>query len=174
MASKRTPKVQAFDCAEAGEVVLKLSGRAVLLVLGECAVELKSRNVAPLAAARGAASVVHDLRVQRALKAMQREPERRWSVAALAKLAGASRAAFAKAFLAALGCSPRQWLREQRLELARTLLSQSDAGLAEIAERSGYANEFGLSRAFKRRFGVAPGRFRRGLRTVTLDLRCAA
>jgi transcriptional regulator GlxA family with amidase domain len=113
---------------------------------------------------------VVDLRVARALKAMREQPAQPWCVKRLAKLAGASRASFARLFQRATGKSPKRWLRGHRLELVAARLVSSDQTLAEIAAQVGYVSEFALSRAFKRHFGVAPAHYRQ-TRLVT---RCAA
>lgn len=120
-------------------------------------------------APRPQAKVV-DLRVARALRAMQAEPTRRFRVRELAKLAGASRATFARLFHAATGRSPIRYLTERRLEQAATLLVTTCSPLAQIAEQTGYASEFALSRAFKRHHGVAPTHFR----SDPSPIRCAS
>jgi transcriptional regulator GlxA family with amidase domain len=102
-----------------------------------------------------------DSHVERALAAMKREPSRRWTVAALAREAGLSRAPFARRFERAMGVPPLRYLTELRLRHAATRLVTSDAPLAEIATAIGYATEFSFAKAFKRAFGVAPGIFRR-------------
>ncbi len=101
-----------------------------------------------------------DTQIDRALAAMNADPRRRWTVAELARIAGLSRAAFARRFAKACGVGPVQHLIERRLQLAADQLLTSDASLAEIADAVGYATEFAFSKAFKRRFGLAPGRFR--------------
>jgi transcriptional regulator GlxA family with amidase domain len=101
-----------------------------------------------------------DLRVARALKAMREAPSQSWNVQRLAKLAGASRATFARLFLGATGKSPKRWLREHRLELAARRLASTDDTLAEVAAHVGYVSEFALSRAFKRHHGIAPALYR--------------
>lgn len=98
--------------------------------------------------------------VDRAIAAMEAEPRRRWTVAALARVAGLSRAPFARRFREATGTTPLRWLGEHRLELARARLLTSDASLAEIAFAVGYGSEFALSKAFKRRVGIAPRFYR--------------
>lgn len=115
-------------------------------------------------------SNVTDLRVARALKAMRDEPARAWDVRRLAKLAGASRACFARLFQRSMGKSPKRWLREHRLELAAVRLLATDETLAKVAAHVGYVSEFSLSRAFKRHYGIAPGEYRAG----SLTVRCAA
>jgi transcriptional regulator GlxA family with amidase domain len=111
-----------------------------------------------------------DLRVARALRAMQQEPARPFRVAELAKVAGASRATFARLFIAATGRTPIRFLTERRLELAAQLLVTTQAPLSHIAERTGYKTEFALSRAFKRHHGLAPAHYRGSAGPV----RCAA
>jgi transcriptional regulator GlxA family with amidase domain len=95
---------------------------------------------------------------------MRAEPTRRWTVARLGRIAGLSRAAFARRFSRALGISPLRWLAEHRLSLAKRLLSESDIPLAAIAAEVGYGCEFAFAKAFKRIIGIAPGVFRRRLR----------
>ena len=113
---------------------------------------------------------VLDLRIARVLRAVRNEPTRRFSVRDLAKLAGASRASFARLFRAAVGSSPQRWLRLRRLGQAAELLASTDETLAAIATQVGYLSEFSLSRAFKRHYGVAPAHYRRASSTI----RCAA
>jgi AraC-like DNA-binding protein len=114
---------------------------------------------------------VVDLRVARALAAVKAEPNRRFSVQELAKVAGASRASFARLFRAQVGTSPQRFLRARRLEQAAALLVGTDERLSRIALRVGYLNEFALSRAFKRHYGVAPARYRQ---QSAFTIRCAA
>ncbi|MEV4068010.1 helix-turn-helix domain-containing protein [Nonomuraea dietziae] len=41
------------------------------------------------------------------------------------------------------------------------MLRESDAQLGEVATRVGYTSEFAFANAFKREYGLAPGRYRR-------------
>lgn len=155
------------------ELVVRATGEDLVIIIeGDGELELVRSPAAEHAVVPHA--LPRDLRVERALAALRAEPERRFSVSELAKIAGASRATFVRSFTRAVGFTPSAWLAAQRLERARTLLVETDAGLAELASRTGYASEFSLSRAFKRRFGVAPGVLRRATRNATLRLRCAA
>jgi AraC-like DNA-binding protein len=108
-----------------------------------------------------AAARPKDAQVDRAIEAMKVTPTRRWTVASLARVAGLSRAAFARRFARATGVAPLRWLTEHRMELARARLLETDALLAAIAAEVGYACEFAFAKAFKRIVGVAPGTFRR-------------
>jgi hypothetical protein len=67
--------------------------------------------------------------------------------------------------------------REPRLDAVRDMLvrelssppslsevARSDEGLASVAARAGFADQSHLTREFKRRYGVTPGRYRRAHR----------
>lgn len=94
------------------------------------------------------------------LRAMHREPEKTWSVAALARLSGMSRTRFANRFLDSLGETPGRYLTRIRMEKARELLHRSTLPLARIAQRAGYGTDVAFARAFKRAFGMSPSRYR--------------
>jgi transcriptional regulator GlxA family with amidase domain len=112
-----------------------------------------------------------DRHVERAIEAMTREPNRKWTVASLAKIAGLSRAAFARRFVKAAGAPPLAYLTELRMQLAAARLRETDDTLAAIAIAVGYVSEFAFAKAFKRQFGRAPGLFRR---SSPFTLRAAA
>jgi len=113
----------------------------------------------------GRAARAFDRRVSRVLELMRSNPAERWTVEALAKAAGLSRAAFARRFLAELGVPPLRYLAELRMQRAAELLAEGDGSLAAIAAEVGYDSEFAFSRAFKRHTGEAPGVFRRRSRS---------
>jgi AraC-like DNA-binding protein len=118
------------------------------------------------AAGGGAAPhLPEDASVARVLEVMRARPNERWTLAALAKIAGLSRAQFVRRFTAFVGVAPLRYLCETRLQLAMELLANGDDSLAVIAERVGYESEFAFSRAFKRFAGEAPAFFRRRLRS---------
>lgn len=109
-----------------------------------------------------------DLGVARAKRAMSDAPHERWTVASLARLAGASRAAFARKFKRETKRSPMAWLRDLRLARAEDALRDPTTTLAAIAATVGYADGFALSRAFKRWVGIAPATFRRAQHGTTI------
>ncbi|MEU6606536.1 helix-turn-helix transcriptional regulator [Streptomyces shenzhenensis] len=73
---------------------------------------------------------------------------------------GMSRVAFTRRFTAIVGKPPMTYVRDWRLACAARLLRESDASLAVIARQIGYSTEFAFAGAFRRAFGVSPGRFR--------------
>lgn len=82
-------------------------------------------------------------------------------LAALAAECGLSPAHFAKAFKAGTGLTPHGWLQQCRLERARALLRQPGMALAEVAQRSGFADQSHFTRIFRRATGQSPGAWRR-------------
>ena len=117
-----------------------------------------------------------DPRIERARGAIAARPAERWTVAKLARIAGLSRAAFARRFAAELGVPPLQHVTAVRMRLAAELLAANDASLATVAAAVGYATEFALSRAFRRLVGEPPGAYRRRVRDAALPSapRCLA
>ncbi len=106
-------------------------------------------------------AALRDPRLVRALHRIHENGEERIDVGELARIAGMSRSAFITGFREKTGMPPGRYLLEWRMLKARHLL-QAGQTLAEIAERVGYGSEAAFVRAFKRRFGETPGRFRRG------------
>ena len=118
--------------------------------------------------------LLFDEYVAKAIVAMMKDPSRKWTVAALARIAGLSRAAFARRFSRATGRPPLRWLTEHRLRLAQKMLAGTELGLAGVATEIGYVSEFAFAKAFKRLFGIAPGLFRRNVNRTTQPIRAAA
>lgn len=115
-----------------------------------------------------------DPRIIRALARMTSELTSRFTVASLAKIAGMSRAAFARRFSTELGTPPLRYLAELRLAHAAKLLVEEGTSLGQLSKRVGYESEFALSRAFKRKFGEAPASFRKRYRAAASTIRSAA
>jgi AraC-like DNA-binding protein len=109
----------------------------------------------------GWAAVIRDPALSTALDNMQNKPEIGWTVGALARSSGLSRATFARRFTDTVGQPPMAYLTWWRIGLAKQLLNESDLPLSAIASRTSYASEFAFSKAFKREVGLSPGAFRR-------------
>jgi AraC-like DNA-binding protein len=95
-----------------------------------------------------------------ALSLLHTEPERHWTVSALATQAAVSRSVLDARFRDVLGLSPIRYLTEWRMHLAEDLLATTDLGVGSIARRVGYDAEEAFSRAFKRAHGDAPSVWR--------------
>jgi AraC-like DNA-binding protein len=108
----------------------------------------------------GWSAALGDPAVVEALGAIHSHPERPWTVQSLAARVGLSRAPFARRFTETVGSPPLSYLTWWRMTVAAQLLRESDRPLRSVAARTGYISEFAFAKAFKREFGVAPGRYR--------------
>src|SRR5215468_510318 len=108
---------------------------------------------------------LRDRQIAAALALLHRAPAHDWQVGELARKVGMSRSPFAARFRTLVGAPPLEYLSRWRLHLSTTLLQNEQLTLGAIAERVGYESETAFSKAFKRRFGVAPGVYRRRVRS---------
>ena len=79
----------------------------------------------------------------------------------LASIACLSRFHFARAFKAAVGQPPHQYVSAKRLERAKVLLMRGDRPLVDIALALNFSSQANFSRAFRQMTGRAPRQFRR-------------
>jgi AraC-like DNA-binding protein len=107
-----------------------------------------------------------DPKIGRALGLMHGAVARRWKIEDLASLVGMSRTTFAERFKALVGVPPLDYLIRWRMTIARSALKSDHPGLASIATNIGYESETAFSQAFKRMYGVSPGRYRAQARSV--------
>lgn len=101
-----------------------------------------------------------DPRLGPVLTAVHAHPEHPWSIDELARVAALSRSALAARFTRSLGVPPAAYVAARRLDRAAELLRDTDSPVAEVGRAVGYASEAGFSRAFHRRFGAPPLRWR--------------
>ena len=95
-----------------------------------------------------------------AMARLHAEPNRKWTVAGLAREVAVSRSVLDGRFREVLGRSPIRYLTEWRMHLAQDLLLSTDLTVGAIARRVGYDSEEAFSRAFKRGRGRSPGAWR--------------
>jgi AraC family transcriptional regulator len=81
----------------------------------------------------------------------------------MAAACGLSSGFFLRAFKAATGQAPHQFLLARRLIEARRLLEQTGAGAAEIAALTGFCSQAHMTTAFRRALGVTPAAYRAGI-----------
>jgi transcriptional regulator GlxA family with amidase domain len=72
---------------------------------------------------------------------------------------------FNRRFLAATGKTPLRYLQGLRIVEGRDLLSNSNLGIAEIAEKVGYQDSSYFSRLFRETFTVTPLDYRKSMRS---------
>ncbi|MEV6207919.1 helix-turn-helix domain-containing protein [Kitasatospora sp. NPDC051914] len=87
--------------------------------------------------------------------------ERPLTVDELARRARMSPRTFFRRLQAATGTTPLQWLLDQRLAHAQSLLEATDLPVEQIGERSGLGSATNLRRHFTARVGVSPTDYRR-------------
>jgi AraC family transcriptional regulator len=68
---------------------------------------------------------------------------------------------FARLFKKSTGTSPYKWYLDQRLTLAKSLLTTTDDELTKIALECGFADQSHFTRTFSRVVGISPGVWRR-------------
>ena len=93
-------------------------------------------------------------------------PEKTPHVRDLAKAVGVHAVHLARAFRMFVGCTPGDFLRARRLELAAAALVKSENSLAEIALASGFSDQAQFTKAFHRVYGITPGAYRQSSRNV--------
>lgn len=138
--------------------VARCGGSTVQTRLSEVVVVLAIRR----AIARGTvdagllAGLAHPL-LHMSLVAMHDDPARKWQIADLSAIAGISRAQFIEVFKKTVGEPPGAYLTRWRLALGRAHL-RSGRSVKSAAARVGFGSPEAFSRAFRRKFGYAPGK----------------
>lgn len=110
---------------------------------------------------------VHDSEVRQALLFIRREFPNAISMEDVADHVAMSRRGLDKRFVAALGHTPAEELRQVRLRRAEELLSQTNLGISEVGARCGFRSLSSFDRAFQEATGMTPGRYRKKYRAVT-------
>jgi len=103
-------------------------------------------------------------RILEVLRQLREEPERRWTVAQMAKAARLSTPHFAELFRLQTGSPPLTFLIRLRLQLACSILEREAITIEETAHRVGYEDAYYFSRLFCKHLGVAPSSYREELR----------
>jgi AraC family transcriptional regulator len=66
---------------------------------------------------------------------------------------------FSRAFKAATGITPHEFVVRRRIEAAKTLLQRGNLPVGEVARRTGFTDASHLARQFRRRVGTSPARY---------------
>lgn len=94
------------------------------------------------------------------IEAMRLYYQKPLRVGELASMAGMSVSNFFRNFKAATGTSPIDWLKRERINQAKKRLLETDESIAQIAEETGYYDQFYFSRDFKRMNQISPSQYR--------------
>jgi AraC-like DNA-binding protein len=96
-----------------------------------------------------------------AMTAIHANPGHPWTVKRLADKCNLSRSAFSERFVRTVGQPPAAYIAQVRLEKAADLLQYTTDAVGAIARDVGYDSEAAFSRAFSKRHGIPPARWRR-------------
>jgi transcriptional regulator GlxA family with amidase domain len=96
-----------------------------------------------------------DPRLAKAINAMHAHPARPWTLDALAREAGMSRARFAHRFRSTVGQTSGRYLGDWRISLAQSLLRKGKP-VKVVASEVGYESASALARAFTGRLRISP------------------
>jgi AraC family transcriptional regulator, activator of mtrCDE len=108
-------------------------------------------------AGQGILALLSRRQTAKALASMLTEIAREWTLDELAQRADTSRATLVRSFQTAVNMAPLSFLSELRITIARHRVLSTNTPLGVIAEDVGYQSEAAFSRAYHRRFRVAPG-----------------
>jgi AraC-like DNA-binding protein len=78
----------------------------------------------------------------------------------MAKHIGRSESQTIRIFKRDWGTTPYRYLLDKRIELAKLYLNGSARSIKQIADELGFVDEFYFSDIFKKKTGLAPGRYR--------------
>lgn len=98
--------------------------------------------------------------VERALRFMRDNAQSSIEITDIADHVGVSRRTLELKFRETLESTPRQELMRMRLDIARTLLTESEIPITQIALRSGFGGSQIFSTVFKKECGMTPTAFR--------------
>jgi transcriptional regulator GlxA family with amidase domain len=98
--------------------------------------------------------------VHRVQDALVAHPDRKLTIAELAKVAAMSPRHLTRVFRRATGITPNAFAQKVRLQVARDLLLDPSLTLESISERCGFSDARQLRRLFKQAFGAPPSAWR--------------
>jgi len=101
------------------------------------------------------------VRIGKAIDFIEKNYQRNIYIQELAEIGFMSVRNFQRIFKDATGLSPNDYLLELRIQHASKLLTETDSAIYEVSELVGITDWFYFSKAFKRKFGVSPVKYRK-------------
>jgi AraC family transcriptional regulator len=139
--------------------------------LGSLYTDLLEQNLAHLLLHRFAATPITlptrhaglpEPKLRRALEYITDNLHRDLRLEDIAQQTGLSPFHFTRQFRSTLGQTPHQYLLDQRIARAKTLLRHTTLPVQEIAPQTGFSSPTNFVRAFRQRVGIAPASWRSG------------
>lgn len=134
--------------------------------------ELMALQLAPIFADQGGLQPSPRLkaetiaRIHRAREILHSRVENPPSLLELSQLVGVSDRTLRRGFQELFGTTVFSYLTNQRMEWGEKLLRQGNLSVAEVANLVGYSNLGHFAAAFRRRFGITPGKCLVGKKSV--------
>ena len=151
----RTALTQLLNCPHTGMArKLYLESRALELISHQLEEIGKQKKSGP---ARGPLSPSDRRRTRYVRDLLESRMEDPPDHLALAKAAGMSHPKLTRCFKEMYGMTPFQFLRNERLDRARTLLEKEGMNVTEAAFTVGYSSLSHFAKAYRSRFGTPPG-----------------
>jgi AraC-like DNA-binding protein len=148
----RVPSLPRFRLDLTGQLGIQDSQRSMALggvvmnLVAECIRCLKTEAESPM---------------QTVLEVLDREFRNPLTIAELAARVGMRPTTLATRFHREIGMTIGAYTRQKRVELARSLLVETDMGVADIARAAGFYDQSHLDRCFRRVSGTTPTALRR-------------
>ena len=101
------------------------------------------------------------VRIGKAIDFIEKNFQNNIYIQQLAELSFMSVRNFQRIFKEATGLSPNDYLLELRVQHASKLLTETDSAIYNVSEQVGIADWFYFSKAFKKKFGVSPLKYRK-------------
>ncbi|HKE58330.1 MAG TPA: AraC family transcriptional regulator [Pyrinomonadaceae bacterium] len=101
-----------------------------------------------------------DRRIEIVIAEMEAQISRSWTTAELAALVNLSESRFRHFFKHETGCTPAQFLRARRIELAEVFVRKTFLTIKQISTLVGLKSGSQLVREFKKVYGVTPTTYR--------------
>jgi AraC-like DNA-binding protein len=100
------------------------------------------------------------------ISAMHRDPQQKWTLASLARVAGMSRSSFAVRFKKIVGEPAMDYLTRWRMLIAADRLANGGMSIAAVAPTVGYWSESAFGATFKRLLGFSPRQYAKRARAL--------
>jgi AraC family transcriptional activator of pyochelin receptor len=149
-----------LDCEAEGEAQTALRLARSIELLCQVHAALADGTLVP-SGGDGALSEVDVARIAAARRTIEQRWHEKLTIADLARMSGTNRDKLVRGFRELYGTTIAEVLSEHRLGEARRMLLASDLPVATVAYRCSYLNNASFTRAFSRRYGMAPSELRR-------------
>ena len=129
-------------------------------LLSTVAIAIANHQQREKSAATSLPMATNHYRLQPTLDYIQNHLDQGITVEFLAGAMGMSTAYFCRFFQKEMGCSPYQFIIQQRVERAKAILLERELSISEVALRCGFSSHSQLNHHFRNLFGITPKEYR--------------